>query len=311
MEVKLIKAVTWGWNSQRGDYQKKSAEESLNLLMDRINLSHIIIAFGAVQDTAFSTNISFQGKHTPSIEEIRYIIRKIHARGKKVILKPVVNCLDGTWRAHINFFDVDVPCEPKWSDWFESYNKYILEFARLAQEEGCDIFVIGCEMVQTDKRENEWRNLISLVREVYKGKISYNCDKYQEGNVKWWDAVDIISSSGYYPLGTWEENLERIRKSIVSYEKPFMFMEVGCPSKKGNGFLPNKWDMENIPDMNEQEKFYIEMFEESRKRSFIKGFGLWDWDVKLYKEKYAKKDCGYNFYRKPAEKIINEYFNKE
>lgn len=71
MEVKLIKAVTWGWNSQRGDYQKKSSEESLNLLMDRINLSHIIIAFGAVQDTAFSTNISFQGKHTPSIEEIR------------------------------------------------------------------------------------------------------------------------------------------------------------------------------------------------------------------------------------------------
>ena len=33
--------------------------------------------------------------------------------------------------------------------------------------------------------------------------------------------------------------------------------------------------------------------------------------VKLYKEKYAKKDCGYNFYGKPAEKIINEYFNKE
>lgn len=307
----MIKAVTWGWNSQRGDYQTKSAEESLDLLMDRINLSHVIIAFGAVQDTAFSTNINFQGKHTPSIEEIRYIIRKIHARGKKVILKPVVNCLDGTWRAHINFFDLDVPCEPKWSEWFESYNKYILEFARLAQEEGCDIFVIGCEMVQTDRREKEWRNLISLVREVYKGKISYNCDKYQEGNVKWWDAVDIISSSGYYPLGTWEENLERIRKAIISFEKDFIFMEVGCPSKEANGLLPNKWDMENIPNMEEQEKFYVEMFEESRKRSFVKGFGLWDWDVKLYKEKNAKKDCGYNFYGKPAEKIVNEYFSKE
>ena len=29
---------------------------------------------------------------------------------------------------------------------------------------------------------------------------SYNCDKYGEDHVNWWDAVDCIASSGYYPL---------------------------------------------------------------------------------------------------------------
>lgn len=305
----MINAVTWGWNSARGHYKSKKAKESLKILLETIDLTHVIIAFGAVQTTAFSTDIDYESKYTPSFQEIRDIIGLIHKQGKKVILKPTINCLDGTWRAHINFFDVDVPCEPKWSEWFKSYNNYILNFAKLAQEEKCDIFVIGCEMVQTDRRENEWRNLIKEVKEIFDGKISYNCDKYQEGNVKWWDAVDIISSSGYYPMGTWNENLNRIKTIVEKFNKPFMFMEVGCPSKKNNGFLPNKWDMKNTPDLEEQKRFYQEMFFESEKSGFVKGYGLWDWPVKLYKLKDAHKNCDYSFYGKPAEDIINKHFN--
>lgn len=306
----MINAVTWGWNSGKGDYLKIESQESLELLLNRIPLSHVIVAFGAVQDTPFSTEINFQGEFTPSIDEVRLVIRKIHKSGKKVILKPTVNCLDGSWRAHINFFDVDVPCEPKWSEWFESYNKYILAYAKLAQEESCDVFVIGCEMVQTDRRELEWRQLIKCVRKEFIGKISYNCDKYQEENLSWWDAVDTISSSGYYPLGTWRDNLLRIEKAVNYYKKPFMFMEVGCPSKKNNGQLPNKWDMEELPDENEQYKFYEEMFCETKKFDFVNGYGLWDWSLKLYEENNGKFDCSYNFYGKKAEKIIKKYFEE-
>ena len=68
-----------------------------------------------------------------------------------VILKPMVNVSDGTWRAHINFFDMDVPCEPKWSDWFKSYNDFILHYADIAEETGCEMFVIGCELVNADR----------------------------------------------------------------------------------------------------------------------------------------------------------------
>ena len=59
-----------------------------------------------------------------------------HSRGMRVFWKPTVNCLDGTWRARISFFDHDVPCETKWSGWFASYQAFQMHFAALAQNEG-------------------------------------------------------------------------------------------------------------------------------------------------------------------------------
>ena len=135
-------------------------------------------------------------------DEVRWAIRAAKERGLKVCLKPVVNVRNGTWRAHINFFDIDVPPEPTWSQWFAGYTEFIVHHARIAAEEGAEMFCIGCEMVQSDRREAQWRALIAEVRAVYPGLVTYNCDKYQEDHVGWWDAVDVISSSGYYPVTT-------------------------------------------------------------------------------------------------------------
>ena len=51
-------------------------------------------------------------------------------------------------------------------------------------------------MVMSEHREKEWREVIAAIRECYDGTVSYNTDKYQEDRVKWWDCVDVISSSG-------------------------------------------------------------------------------------------------------------------
>ena len=61
----------------------------------------------------------------------------------------------------------------------------------------------------------QWRELVRQVREVYPGLVTYNCDKYQEDRLTWWDAVDVISSSGYYPTGTWERHLDRIERVVA------------------------------------------------------------------------------------------------
>lgn len=136
----------------------------------------------------------------PTDEELRSMIAYAVDLGLRVILKPMVNCRDGSWRAWINFFDNEVPCEPKWSRWFDSYMDYMLHYARLAEECGCEMLIIGCELVMAERREAEWRELISKLRTVYFGLLTYNTDKYQEDRVPWWDALDVISSSGYYPM---------------------------------------------------------------------------------------------------------------
>ena len=71
---------------------------------------------------------------------------------------------------------------------------------------------------------------LKVPRSVYDGIVTYNCDKYQEDHVGWWDAVDVISSSGYYPVDDWENQLDRIEPVVAASGKPFFFMEAGCRS---------------------------------------------------------------------------------
>src|SRR5699024_10830469 len=178
---------------------------------------YVIFALAALQDTAHSTEIDFTGSHMVDDDELIDMINYARKLNLKVMLKPTVNTREGTWRAHINFFDIDVPCEPKWSDWFKSYTEYQLHYAKIAEQTNCEMFIIGCEMVQTERKEEEWRKVIADIRTAYSGLITYNTDKYQEDNVKWWDAVDVISSSGYYPIDDWDNQLDRIEKIV----KPF------------------------------------------------------------------------------------------
>ena len=91
----------------------------------------------------------------------------------------------------------------KWKDWFKSYGEYIKHYAKFCEENNVDILIIGCELVGTDHRDDKWKSLVKRNKEkIYNGLLTYNCDKYQEHNVKWWDVLDYISSSGYYPVGT-------------------------------------------------------------------------------------------------------------
>ncbi|WP_094550500.1 glycoside hydrolase family 113 [Petroclostridium xylanilyticum] len=307
--MEYIKGFTFGFLSKKGDFLNSRAKESLKLLKERTNINHVIICLAALQDTAQSVEIDYTGPHIVSDEELMHMIDYARTLGLKVILKPLVNVRNGTWRAHINFFDVDVPCEPKWSEWFESYTNYQCHYAEIAQRTNCEMFIVGCEMVQAQRREQEWRQLIQEVRKIYHGCISYNTDKYQEDHVTWWDAVDVISSSGYYPINDWENQLERIEKVVMKYNKPFFFAEAGCPSRTGSSLIPNNWELVGEVNLEEQEKYYRVMFEKTMEKKWVRGFGLWDWSALLYDEKDASKDNGYGVFGKPAEKVIRHFYS--
>lgn len=306
----FIKGMTFGFMSRRGDFEKPEAKESLLLLKERLDADTIILALVVEQETAQSTMINWQADTVLSDEEVKDMIAFVKAQGLRVILKPMVNVSDGTWRAHINFFDMDIPCEPKWSDWFKNYNDYIVHYAKLAEETQCEMLVIGCELVNATRRSQEWRELIELVRREYNGLVTYNCDKYQEDHLQWWDALDIISSSGYYPIDQWDQQLDRIETVVKKYEKPFFFCEAGCPSRSGSQYLPNDWTKEGASDPTAQADWFQAMFEATDKRSWVQGFGLWDWKTVLYPIVSANENDDYAVYGKKAETIIQAYYAK-
>lgn len=308
-EIKTpIKAITFGPFAMRGNLMGEEPKRSIDEAVRCLGINTILLVPAAMQKNAYSESIDYMSEYTSSDKELIGIIEYAHNIGLNVFLKPTVNCLDGTWRAHINFFDKDVPCEPKWSNWFRSYTEFQLHYAQIAENTGCEMFLPGCEMVNTDRREAEWRKLIADIRNVYSGPVSYNCDKYQEDNVKWWDAVDYISSSGYYPIDTWEEQLDRIEAVVKKYNKPFFFAECGCMSTEGSSMLPNDWGLPGEWNEDEQAKWYETMLMACKKRDFIEGHVLWSWVEKLYTKEEAKTEKFYDIYEKKAMEVIAKYW---
>lgn len=302
-------AMTWGWTGVRGTWATDAAAASMTEMLG-VNPNWVVLAYAAMQDTAQSTEIHWRQAPTVTDAEILGAAARARSLGLRVCLKPIVNVTDGTWRAHIGFFDVDVVCEPTWDAWFDAYDEYILHHAGLAQECGADMFSIGCELVRADARKARWRSLAERVRKVYDGPITYNCDKYQEDRVSWWDAVDVISSSGYYPTGSWPKQLQRIAAVVDDHQKDFVFLEAGCPSRDTSPQLPNDWNLAGKPDEGAQARYLDEMLTAIDSEPWVRGVALWDWPAALYEPEAASSDDGYCMYAKEGAAVVARHFSR-
>ncbi len=303
-----VLGMTWGFTGVRGTWDTPAAHASMDAMVEDLGTTWVTLAYAAVQATAQSTEIPYREAPTLTDDEVRAAVARARALGQKVCLKPMVNVADGTWRAYIGFFDQDVPEEPTWDQWFDAYDEYVLHHARLAAELDVEMFCIGCEMVRADAHEARWRSLVVKVREVYGGLVTYNCDKHQEDRLTWWDAVDVISSSGYYPSGTWEEHLDRIEAVVVREGKPFVFLEAGCPSNTGSPQRPNDWTLSGSPDQGAQAGWLDEMLTAGRGRDWVGGYMLWDWPAEPYDRSDAAGDDGYCVRGKDGAAVVARHY---
>ena len=309
--MKFMKGITFAPFHKRGSLSTETARKSFDHMIKQTAADFVVFAPAGIQKTAHSEEICYTSEDTFSDEELIRMIRYAKEKGIRVGIKPTVNCKDGTWRAYISFFEHDVPCEPKWENWFASYTEFQTHYARIAEEEQCDIFISGCEMVMTEHREKQWREVIASIRKEYHGLVSYNTDKYQEDHVSWWDCVDVISSSGYYPIDKWEQELDRIEKTALKYHKPFFFAEAGCMSRKGSEMVPNNWELRGELRLEEQCEWYRAMFEACKKRSWLCGFALWEWAPKLPSASEAWNDDSYEICEKPVQEVIKRFYEYE
>ncbi len=287
----------------------KRIQREMERMKEDLSSDTVVLAFQALQENAHSEEIDFTGNRTADDEELCALIEHAKDIGLRVILKPMVNCKNGEWRAYINFIYPDVKCEPKWSAWFRNYDAYILHYADIAQRTGCEMLIIGCELVMAQSQESQWRELIGQIRDRYDGLLTFNADKYQEDRLTWWDALDVISSSGYYPSKEWRENLDRIGKAAAKYGKPVFFAECGCPCRKGASVIPNDWTREGALDLKEQADYYKTMFEECRGREWLKGFSGWAWSC--HDTLHPILNDGYSVCGKPASEVIKKYYTDD
>jgi hypothetical protein len=309
--MNYIHAMSFGYGEKRGFSQNKDAwQHSLREMVVATGCNAVVLTVAALQHHAYSTDVEYETPDVMSMEDVLAVSRYIKAQGLKLIVKAMVNCRDGYWRAFIRFFDTYVPTEPTWEEWFSSYGVFVNVLSETAQEAQADMFCAGCEMVGTDHCEAEWRRLIADVRARYGGLVTYNCDKYQEEHVRWWDAVDVISSSGYYAVDTLEENFARIHAVAEAAGKPFLFMECGCPSRAGSEYCPNNWRHGGGLDLNAQARWYRAFCDCVLRNPWVRGTAFWDWSAsRLYPKANGAYDTGYSVYGKPAEAVLKDFGN--
>ena len=108
------------------------ARKSMEEMAHKTHANWVILTPSGMQETPYSEEIHFDGEKSCTDEELCDMIRFAQSLGLKVALKPTVNCDNGVRRARISFFDHDVPCEPKWGNWFESHIAFQKHYAQIA-----------------------------------------------------------------------------------------------------------------------------------------------------------------------------------
>ena len=193
--VRSTSARSRGFSIQLQNADDRSYEKLITeIAATGANAVCLIVA--AFQENCDSTSIFVEARRTPSPERLKQVIAHAHKEHLRVLLMPIVlleNPRAGEWRGKIN--------PRSWDDWWEDYDSYILHFAAIAQAADVDVFMVGSELVSTEKDHGDrWRDLVRQVRKKFKGLLSYsaNWDHYRP--VSWWKDLDIIGMTTYYDL---------------------------------------------------------------------------------------------------------------
>jgi hypothetical protein len=245
---------------------------------------------------------------------IRESIRLAHAKNIKIMLKPHIWIAKGTFTGHFGFRK-----EADWNIFESGYQKYILQYAQIAESQQVEIFCLATEMERSIKeRPKFWNNLIKEIRKVYKGKLTYaeNWDAFKK--VPFWSELDFIGIDGYFPLSDdqkpsikafekgWKPYKNQLKNFAGKYQKPILFTEFGYRSCDYTAQKP--WDTDfSFPDNEKaQADGYSAFFNTIWPEEWFAGVFIWKW-FPISQKNMRHKDT-FSPQNKVAELVLKQAF---
>ena len=242
-----------------------------------------------------------------------------HDNDIKVMLKPQI------W-SHTGWIgDQDFQTDTEWEEWEKNYTKFMLFYASLAANQEVEMLCIGTELKNhMIKRPEYYRTLIKQIREIYCGKLIYSANWDSYANVSFWDELDFIGLSAYFPLNEkktpsvnylvkkWNPIVNELKEVSKQYQKPVVFTEYGFLSVDGSG--GKTWLLEkNVRSLAVNEQAQANCFEALYKafegESYWAGGFIWKWfPFGKGGEGYNERD--YTPQGKIAEKVVSEWYSK-
>jgi hypothetical protein len=259
---------------------------------------------------AYNTDRQWWGENT---EGIRECTQKLHTAGFSLMLKPHL------WINHQMYTgDLKFSSEAAWATFETGYEAYILDFARLAEQEGIEVFCIGTELGNAiATRPEYWARLISDIKEVYSGKLTYAANWNDYDKFPFWTSLDYIGIDAYFPLSAsetptieelknaWKVHILKMDELRSKYQKNILFTEFGYRNANRCAYEP--WKEDNLVENKQaQVNAYEALFQSFSGKPWYKGGFAWKWYVDEYYK--LEKTIDYTPQEKPALKIIKKWY---
>lgn len=272
-------------------------------------VSLIPYAFVAIEKASvtYHNNKQWWGESTLGIKAC---IKMAKEQQMKLMIKPHL------WVNH-QFYtgNLDFKTNQEWEKWETDYQKYILEFAQIAQDENVALFCLGTELGNAiAKRPDYWLQLILKIKTIYKGKLTYAANWDDFDKVPFWNQLDYIGIDAYFPISEnenptvnelkkgWKKHLEKIETLEKKWHKKILFTEFGYRNSNFVGKEP--WAENNAEINNEaQANAYQAFFETFKNKKWFAGCFVWKWYAD---EQYKRKKIDYTPQQKPALEIIKQ-----
>ena len=266
-------------------------------------------------DLFFNRRQQFYGER---VEGIRESVKMLHKSGIKVLLKPQIWIRQGEFTG-----DIKMTSDFDWRNFEKNYSEFILLYAQVAEEEKVEFFSLGTELSSFIQEQPDfWNNLISKVRKIYSGKITYaeNWDKVEK--VPFWNSLDFIGVDAYFPLNStknpsleqlkadWQPHKSVLQQLSYSAGKPILFTEFGYRSIDFATKTP--WDSSReISAVNPEEQVVAlkALFQEFWDEDWFAGGFLWKWHQD-YERAGGDKNNQFTVQNKPAENVVREIYSR-
>lgn len=275
-----------------------------------------IIPFAFCKDGSpnvyFNHNRQWWGEKKEGVLELINLARQ---QQLMVFLKPHV------WYHKSWIGDFTLENEKDWKIWEQDYVDYILSYAKIAEEQQVELLCIGTELKQVVlKRPLFFKELITKIKQVYKGKITYAANWDNIGAVNFWNELDYIGVDAYYSLSDKKEptvqelklawdpiKLNLYQLSKVD-NKPVLFTEYGFESSDYN--TKETWGSNGKYPVNEraQVNAYQSLYETFYGEDWFAGGFLWKWH--LTDSTYRNQEKAFSPQGKKAIEVVKKQFKK-
>jgi hypothetical protein len=269
------------------------------------------IVVDSKQEVYSSSVIFIDVRQTPTLEKLVSLIQYAKGKNLRVVLMPLVllEHPGEKWRGVIK--------PESWDDWFSSYREMVAHYASAAEAGHADVFIVGSELVSTERFKDEWTHTIREARQIFHGLLTYSANWDHYRTIPFWDQLDLISTNSYYKLGenknvSVEEIVSRwkaIQKDLLAWvrteHKPYMFTEVGWCSVANAADEPWDYTQDTVPlDLELQRKLYEGFFKAWSNVPELGGYMIWQMSPNCG----GPLDRGYTPVGKPAEKVLREAY---